>query len=294
MEKAFTQNLDWIEEPADYFRGLGRWPTLPTPTDILLFVRRSKKTLQQEALQNRSHHRFVLVFNLQTAGVVHVDRMSLPIGPRQVLLILPYQFHHFSHLESTGLQWLFCTFELKEGTFLEPLRNRVLDAGRRIVEAREAVVADWRRCRQDERRGEYLEPVVQNAVLRLLLEMSHTLQASAADIPPEPADNLLRTMNRLMAESRGKQVAVGDLADRLQISESRLRTRFKEAAGIPLGAYLQNYRLNRAMALLRTTDQPIADIAEECGFGSPQAFSRTFKRETGLSPRAYRAPVARW
>ena len=42
------------------------------------------------------------------------------------------------------------------------------------------------------------------------------------------------------------------------------------------------------MALLRTTALSIADIAAEAGFGSPQAFSRVFKKETGQTPRNYR------
>jgi AraC-like DNA-binding protein len=42
------------------------------------------------------------------------------------------------------------------------------------------------------------------------------------------------------------------------------------------------------MALLRTTTLPIADIADEAGFGSPQAFNRIFKQKTGCTPRAYR------
>jgi len=40
--------------------------------------------------------------------------------------------------------------------------------------------------------------------------------------------------------------------------------------------------------LLRTSALPIATIAEEAGFGSPQAFSRIFKKETGHTPRSYR------
>ena len=72
------------------------------------------------------------------------------------------------------------------------------------------------------------------------------------------------------------------------LSESRLRALFKETAGISLGSHIQNYRLNRAMALLRTTKLPISEIAEEAGFGSPQAFSRIFRKELGHTPQAYR------
>jgi AraC family transcriptional regulator len=123
-----NEALHQIEEPKDYFTGIGK-SQLPTPTDILLFLRTKKNKLQQEALQNRSHHRFVLAFNLATEGHVHVDHLSLPFNPGQALLILPYQFHHFSQLASAKLKWLFCTFELEPKTFLEPLRNRVIKLG---------------------------------------------------------------------------------------------------------------------------------------------------------------------
>lgn len=274
-----------IEEPADYFSGVGEHD-LPTPINILLFVRRTRETLQQEALQNRSHHRFVLACNLKTEGHIHVDNLALPFRPGQALLIAPYQFHHFSQLASSQLEWLFCTFELEPGAFLEPLRNRVIDPAEKTLRAYNDLLREWHLPREA-----FQEEQVQTVLLRLLLSLKQDGLHSSADLPPEPEDNLLRAVNRLMAEWRGRTVVVADLADAMGYSESRLRVLFKEAAGIPLGSYIQNYRLNRAMALLRTTDLSIADLAEEAGFGSPQAFSRIFKKETGLTPRAYRSPV---
>jgi len=122
----------------------------------------------------------------------------------------------------------------------------------------------------------------------LLLALKQESRDSDPSLPPEPRSSLVRTINRCMSEWRGRTVVVADLAERLDLSESRLRTLFKEAAGIPLGSYIQNYRINRAMGLLRTTNLPIGEIAEEAGFGSPQSFSRVVKRATGQSPRAYR------
>ncbi|RKX47547.1 MAG: hypothetical protein DRP64_00660 [Verrucomicrobia bacterium] len=277
-----------LEEPTDYFRGIGQ-SQLPAPTDILLFMRSTKEKLQQEALQNRSHHRFVLIFNQETKGYVHVNNRVLEFDPGQALLILPYQFHHFSQLASPQLHWLFCTFELNAEIFLEPLRNRVLDTGENVRHARNAFLEEWRRCIHPSSKGELQDEQVQAALVRLLLTLKQEEQNSDTSSPPEPRDSLLRTINRCMSERRGRTVAVADLAEELNVSESRLRTLFKEAAGIPLGRYIQNYRLNRAMGLLRTTRLPIGEIAEETGFGSPQAFSRVIKKETGQSPRTYRA-----
>jgi AraC-like DNA-binding protein len=273
-----NQELLQIKEPSDYFSGIGK-NQLPTPTDVLLFLRTEKKKLQQEALQNRSHHRFVLCFNLGTEGHVHVDNLALPFNPGQALLILPYQFHHFSLLASIKLKWLFCTFELKPRTFLEPLRNRVVDVGESTQRVMEELLKEWQKPRAEQ---------LQALLLQLLLTLKQDRLQAGNDLPPEPEENLLRAINRLMAGWRGRTVVVADLAEALSFSESRLRVLFRDAAGIPLGSYIQNYRLNRAMALLRTTELPIAEIAEEAGFGSPQAFSRIFKKETGNTPRAYR------
>ncbi len=276
-----------IQEPQDYFQGVGQ-ASLPVPKNILLFRRTTRRKLQQEALQNRSHHRFVLALNLETEGHVHADNRELPFSPGQALLILPYQFHHFGGLASSQLKWLFCTFELDHDTFLEPLRNRVLTITPRTLDARRALVEEWQRGVEGDWKQELQEAQLQSALLRILLCLKQDLETTAPDLPPEPRNSLLRTVNRLMSEWRGRTVGVADVADALSMSEPRLRACFKAAAGIPLGRYLQNYRLNRSMALLRTTGLPIAEIAEEAGFGSPQAFSRIFKNKTGHTPRSYR------
>lgn len=280
--RAMNDSLLQLDDPTDYFRGRGH-AHLPTPRHILAFLRTEKKTLQQEALQNRSHHRFVLCINLKTAGHIHLDHLTLPFAPGQALLILPYQFHHFSLGAATTLQWLFCTFELNPRTFLEPLRNRTIPMSPTTVRAVEAFLQEWHRPP-----GELQDAQQQTLLLRALIALKQDRQDGANDLPPEPADTLMRTINRLLAEWRGRMVVVADLARQLGCSESRLRVRFKAVAGIPLGAYLQNYRINRAMALLRTSPLSIADIAREAGFGSPQAFSRAFKNETEQTPRAYR------
>jgi len=271
-----------LEEPTDYFQGTGK-KKLPIPTDILLFFRPTREKLQQEALQNRSHHRFVLAFNLETSGHIHVDHLSLPFHPGQALLIHPYQFHHFSQLESSKLKWLFCTFELEPGTFMEPLRNRVVDLGYKTYQLVKQLLEEWHQEHQAE--------ALQAILLSLLLSLKQDRRKTGSDLPPLPQDSLLRSINRLLAEWRGRTVVAADFAQAIGYSESRLRVLFKEVAGIPLGSYIQNYRINRAMALLRTTTLAIADVAEEAGFGSPQAFSRIFKKETGHTPRAYRKKI---
>jgi AraC family transcriptional regulator of arabinose operon len=52
--------------------------------------------------------------------------------------------------------------------------------------------------------------------------------------------------------------------------------------------YLLRLKIQRACERLRTTDDRIADIAQDLGFADPFYFSRLFRRRVGSSPRAYR------
>jgi AraC-like DNA-binding protein len=56
-------------------------------------------------------------------------------------------------------------------------------------------------------------------------------------------------------------------------------------------ARIRSRRLERAAELLsaRTPQPHVERVAQECGFVSAEYFSRAFRREFGLSPRAYRA-----
>jgi len=276
------QNLLEIDEPTDYFRGIGKG-NLPTPTQILLYVRRTPKALQQQALQNRSHHRYVLMMNMETSGRVHVDSLNLPLAPGQALLVHPYQFHHFSKLARSSLLWLFCTFELESQSSLESLRNRVIPIDESTDRASRDLLQEWQTPEK-----EFHDENLQAGLLRLLLSLKRTRHRTGRDLPPEPKDDLVRTINRQLADWHSRTVGIADLADALNLSASHLRTRFKQTAGIPLGRYIQNYRINRAMALLRTSTRSMSQVAEEAGFGSPQAFNRVFKKETGRTPRSYR------
>lgn len=57
---------------------------------------------------------------------------------------------------------------------------------------------------------------------------------------------------------------------------------------LSLPRVVNRYRVNYACELLSDTDKEIADIALHCGFGSIRNFNRSFKEQTGFSPREYR------
>ena len=283
MMKPIETTCRMLKDPGNYFTGRGE-SSLPVPFNLLLFARKTKKMLQQNDLQNRSHHRYVLAFNLRTAGYVHLDHLSLLFKPGQALLIHPYQFHHFSQLESSSLLWLICTFEMPPGNFLDAFRDTTVNLSHKTMETLGILLNEWMVQNSSGSQDELL----QAALIRLLACLKQDRKPSDVQILPETRDNLIRTVNRIISSRQKEPCTVFRLAKAMNMSESRLRTLFKQTAGIPLGSYIQNYRLTRATALLRNTDLSIADVAEQSGFGSLPAFSRAFKKQAGQTPFDYR------
>jgi AraC-like DNA-binding protein len=103
-----------------------------------------------------------------------------------------------------------------------------------------------------------------------------------------PARHLLRA--RDLADARyAEPLGVDDLAAAAGLSRAHFSRAFKQAFGESPHAYLLTRRLERAAALLRTTDRSVADVCLSVGLRSIGSFTTSFGRAFGLSPTAYRA-----
>jgi AraC-like DNA-binding protein len=103
-----------------------------------------------------------------------------------------------------------------------------------------------------------------------------------------PARHLLRA--RDLADARYfEPLEVDDLARAAGLSRAHFSREFQRAFGESPHAYLLTRRLERAAALLRSTDHSVLDICLAVGLQSVGSFTTTFTRTYGLSPTAYRA-----
>ena len=93
----------------------------------------------------------------------------------------------------------------------------------------------------------------------------------------------------LMHARLGDNWTTDALAQATHLSRSAFAERFTTLIGVPPMRYLLNWRIQVAMQRLRETRLMIAQIAFEVGYESEAAFTRAFRRETGLPPAAWRA-----
>jgi AraC-like DNA-binding protein len=87
----------------------------------------------------------------------------------------------------------------------------------------------------------------------------------------------------------GHPWTLADLAQEAASSRSSLAKRFAELVGQPPMQYLTQWRMQVAANLLAQSGAKIAAIGAEVGYDSEAAFSRAFKKSTGLAPGAWRA-----
>ena len=100
--------------------------------------------------------------------------------------------------------------------------------------------------------------------------------------------HLLRAKD--LADSRyAEPLTVDDLARAAGYSRAHFSQEFRRVFGESPHAYLLTRRLERAAALLRTTDYTVADICVLVGLTSVGSFTTSFVRMYGLKPTDYRA-----
>src|SRR5689334_464504 len=129
---------------------------------------------------------------------------------------------------------------------------------------------------------------------------SATARASASAICVGARDTEVRmayvTTDRHLLRARDladaryfEPLDVDDLARAAGLSRAHFSREFRRAFGEPPHAYLLTRRLERAAALLRTTDHSVAEICFAVGLKSVGSFTTSFTRTFGASPTAYRA-----
>lgn len=100
-------------------------------------------------------------------------------------------------------------------------------------------------------------------------------------------DDLGRAME-LIRNEHITPPGVDEIAAEVGLSAYQLNRRLKDLLGITVRQLLTKTRIDIASRLLRTTSMPIGEIAQLSGYCDQSAFTRQFRRTTGLTPRQYR------
>jgi two-component system, response regulator YesN len=114
------------------------------------------------------------------------------------------------------------------------------------------------------------------------------IAALVAGVHQKRSKTLVRDAIEYVEGHYGLPLSYKDVAKEVLVSPSYFLSLFKRETGLTFVDYLTELRIERAKALLATTEKSITEIAYEIGFSNSNYFSSTFKRLVGTTAKDYR------
>lgn len=238
-------------------------------------------------VDRKTHDSFLLLFTVNGAGYVHSGTSFLELPAGHAAVIDCHKPHRY-YAAQTG--WEFLWMHLKgnspESFFTllypeEPFAIEVEDAS--LLIRKMTVLMDnlaqndiLHSLENSERIHEIWNLLVKSSLKK---EASRQRSLYSAEIEKVLA---------FLSQHYGEQISIEDMIADVPISKYHFIRIFRRIMGVTPYHYLMHYRLNAARMLLRTTNLPVAQIAEQCGFLDTGNFISQFKRHTGQTPLSYR------
>jgi LacI family transcriptional regulator len=93
---------------------------------------------------------------------------------------------------------------------------------------------------------------------------------------------------RFIRERAHAGIDVADVVAHARTSRRWLEQRFRKQLDRTPAEEIRRVKIERVRRLLAAGDEPLEDVASACGFDYAEVMTRVFRRETGMTPSAYR------
>ncbi|MFI9203098.1 AraC family transcriptional regulator [Streptomyces sp. NPDC053048] len=249
------------------------------------------------------HTFYEIVYVTGGSGAHVIDLVRRPLRPPHLCVLLPGQVHYWERASDlSGVLMLFTEDfllarpgdrhllrALGERSWLHLPPGPGAEPGEDAAGIGALVRSMERECTA--RADGYVS--VLEAYLHILLVRALRLPAAREHgTATGRAAEVSREFGLLLTESAGADGSVGAYAARLGVSVGHLNEVVKQATGRTPGELVRAARLLEAKRLLTGSALAVGQVARRVGFTDPAYFCRFFRRETGISPGAFRRAAA--
>jgi AraC-like DNA-binding protein/quercetin dioxygenase-like cupin family protein len=119
----------------------------------------------------------------------------------------------------------------------------------------------------------------------VLADLMIPLPVTTLDVP-FPSGPLTGPVATALREDPADPRTLGEWGRTVGASERTLARAFTAETGLPFGRWRTRLRLRAALSSLAAGD-PVSAVARRVGYETPSAFTAAFRRETGVTPKAY-------
>ena len=208
-----------------------------------------------------------LYYNPEPGACLKFDDVTLRPAERDIVLIPPYT--RFSSSCESAFEHLYVHFTV--GRPYSQVRPGVMVFDRAVCGVLDELLKT--------------EMPQSTAIYALLFSALAAIPKERFALGEHPVDDRLQRAIGLL----GQGLDNAELCRIIGMSASNFQRCFKREVGSSPKRYAMELRLENARSLLVAGQKGIPDIAAECGFSDRYAFSKAFRKYTGVSPARYRS-----
>lgn len=245
------------------------------------------------------HREGHLIFHVQgPPAEVIVDGTACPLSPGQAIAVSPWQGHYYRPIHKNQ-PTLALVLYMRPAWFLESARraSASLCFGRKGIEVTDylaKLVFGTAQAMLDTAREDLLIEDRLCALTQFAFDQSWQWTPRGAEFtgPDLPMrDFRVRRALQYLQERVGEAIALDKVAREVGLSRPHFYKLFRTQVGLTPNLYLNALLMERAIDLLVSSKDAVADIGFDLGFSSQASFSRFFITNGVVPPSAYRRSV---
>ena len=245
---------------------------------------------------------------LEGETVVIRDLTQYMLSPGQILLIQPSVGHDISIFQK-GSSAFVVSFTCNNSDHLRPLRDAVIQADEPQLELFQNMIVELNATFEHstgERGPLHLfqfipseesplgaEQMICCYMEQLLISLLRSVTMNKGQVVRTGQfreaiqSYLVDQVTTYITEHMGERLTVEQIAAHFHYSRARLSTIYKQYTGLGINEMITYRRIKQAKVMLVEQRKPVAQIAEELGFSSPQYFSHKFAEIVGVPPSKF-------
>lgn len=232
------------------------------------------------------HNEVEIVFLTDGTSVIHCGSRERVLHPGEIFIAFPNQIHSYENSKGSRGYLLIVPLKPHLSAYtgvlttkipIEPVLSVPEEDAQALQTLLDLAYAD-RESASETVMHSYFQLIVGKLLGMLQLEDAVS-----------GADEILKAVILYVNAHYTEPLSRKEIAKAVGYNESYISHLFSDTLKTSIPNYINALRVYDAAKLLRQTDLPISTVANTLGFGTLRNFNRVFLKETGKSPKAYRA-----
>jgi AraC family transcriptional activator of pobA len=247
------------------------------------------------------HSFYHIVLFTSGKGFHTIDFEQFPVKKGQIYFMIPGQVHSWQfekdidgyvlNFSETFISSLLRNDQYSEQfPFLEGIvGNAVIDLSPAI--AKEATALLQAILTEDQQKGSLFKDLQKLKLLELFILINRNIIKPPTESAARNNDLVIRNFRKLVAQYYTTLKLPKEYAALLYITPNHLNALCNDLLGKPAGEIIRDRILLEAKRLLINADMSISEIAWQLNFADNSYFTKFFKKQTGITPEAFRKSI---